>query len=62
MGAYALESGGQASVTAVLRSNFAAVDEKGISFDSIQHGKMERWKPSAGKYNLSLFKQHTDTI
>ncbi|OAG35346.1 hypothetical protein AYO21_10486 [Fonsecaea monophora] len=47
MGVYALESGGQASVTAVLRSNYAAVVEKGFSFDSVDHGKVSGWKPTA---------------
>ncbi|OAL30911.1 hypothetical protein AYO20_08496 [Fonsecaea nubica] len=47
MGVYALESGGQASVTAVLRSNYAAVMEKGFSFDSVDHGKVSGWKPTA---------------
>jgi ketopantoate reductase len=49
MGAYALESGGLASVTAVLRSNFAAVYDKGFSFDSIDHGHIEGWRPSSGE-------------
>lgn len=39
MACYALESGGAAEVTAVLRSNFSAVKEHGFSIDSIEHGK-----------------------
>jgi ketopantoate reductase len=39
MASYALESGGGAEVTAVLRSNYDAVKEKGFSIDSIEHGK-----------------------
>lgn len=38
MAAYALEAGGKAEVTAVLRSNYDVVREKGFSIDSIEHG------------------------
>lgn len=38
MASYALEAGGKAEVTSVLRSNFAAVQEKGFSIDSLEHG------------------------
>lgn len=43
--AYALEKGGRASVTAVLRSNFAVVAEKGFDIDSVNHGQIEGWRP-----------------
>lgn len=46
MAAYALEQGGKASVTAVLRSNYKAVIEKGFQINSIQHGQIKGWKPS----------------
>lgn len=49
MAAYALEQGGKASVTAVLRSNYKAVSEKGFQINSIQHGQVKNWKPSASK-------------
>jgi ketopantoate reductase len=39
MACYALESGGGAEVTAVLRSNFSVVKEKGFDIDSVEHGK-----------------------
>ncbi|KAF2767801.1 putative 2-dehydropantoate 2-reductase [Teratosphaeria nubilosa] len=39
MAAYALEAGGQAEVTAVLRSNFDVVTRQGFSIDSIDHGR-----------------------
>jgi ketopantoate reductase len=39
MACYALESGGGAEVTAVLRSNYEAVMKDGFSIDSIEHGK-----------------------
>lgn len=46
--AYALEKGGKASVTAVLRSNFAVVTEKGFIIDSVNHGQIEGWRPQNG--------------
>ncbi|KAG6357632.1 hypothetical protein INS49_013509 [Diaporthe citri] len=46
MAAYALEKGGKASVTAVLRSNYKAVNEDGFHINSIQHGNIKNWKPS----------------
>lgn len=38
MASYALEIGGQAEVTSILRSNYDAVQKSGFSIDSIQHG------------------------
>lgn len=38
MACYALEQGGKAEVTAVLRSNFAKVQKDGFSIDSLEHG------------------------
>jgi ketopantoate reductase len=35
MAVYALEKGGKASVTVVLRSNYSAVNEKGFDINSI---------------------------
>ncbi|KAK0630368.1 ketopantoate reductase PanE/ApbA-domain-containing protein [Bombardia bombarda] len=46
MAAYALEKGGKASVTAVLRSNFSAVEKAGFSIDSIDHGMIHGWRPT----------------
>jgi 2-dehydropantoate 2-reductase len=47
MAAYALETGGKASVTMALRSNFAAVQQNGFTIDSIQHGHdIKNWRPS----------------
>lgn len=48
MGAYALESGSQATVTALLRSNFDVVSKDGFKITSIDHGNIEGWKPSKG--------------
>lgn len=46
MTALNLEQGGLASVTAVLRSNYAVVKEKGFTIDSCDHGKIDSWRPS----------------
>lgn len=52
MGAYALETGGQAEVTAILRSNYEAVQRQGFSIDSIEHGNgIEGWKPTTSAYD-----------
>jgi ketopantoate reductase len=48
MAAYALESGGKAAVTAVLRSNFDTVDKNGFEIDSIEHGSdIKGFRPTA---------------
>ena len=39
MASYALETGGLAAVTSVLRSNFNHVKQHGFSIDSLEHGK-----------------------
>lgn len=50
MAAYALETGGKAQVTAVMRSNYEAVEKHGISIDSIEHGRdIKGWKPTESK-------------
>lgn len=41
-----LESGGHATVTAVLRSNFQAVKENGYSIESCDHGSVKSWRPT----------------
>lgn len=47
MVAYAIQSGGQADVTAVLRSNYQVVKEEGFTINSIDHGNDIRgWRPS----------------
>ncbi|KAK3312823.1 hypothetical protein B0H66DRAFT_568958 [Apodospora peruviana] len=46
MAAYALEKGGKASVTAVLRSNFPAVKKSGFNITSLDHGEIQGWRPS----------------
>ncbi|KAL3442768.1 ketopantoate reductase PanE/ApbA C terminal-domain-containing protein [Aspergillus insuetus] len=46
MAAVALERSGRATVTAVLRSHFAAVKTEGFTIDSVDHGKLSGWRPS----------------
>ncbi|KAJ5420973.1 hypothetical protein N7465_003492 [Penicillium sp. CMV-2018d] len=46
MVAYALEHGGLAQVTAVMRSNYDAAVKNGIDIDSVQWGQFKAWKPS----------------
>ena len=50
MAAHALETGGKAQVTAVMRSNYDVVSKKGINIDSLEHGQVKAWKPSESKY------------
>ncbi|KAE8370448.1 ApbA-domain-containing protein [Aspergillus caelatus] len=47
MSAYALEHGGLAEVTAVMRSNYKAAVKHGIDIDSVQWGQIKAWRPSA---------------
>lgn len=49
----ALERSGMASVTAVLRSNYEKVLQRGFEIDSIDHGKLSGWRPSSGMQNRS---------
>ncbi|OJJ85499.1 ketopantoate reductase family protein [Aspergillus glaucus CBS 516.65] len=44
--AYALETGGLAEVTAILRSNYAVVEKNGFTIDSVDHGYIQSWRPS----------------
>ncbi|KAH8700756.1 ketopantoate reductase PanE/ApbA C terminal-domain-containing protein [Talaromyces proteolyticus] len=46
MAAVALERSGCAAVTAVLRSNFSVVEQKGFTIDSVDHGRLTGWHPS----------------
>ena len=50
-----LEVGRLAEVTAVLRSNFKAVDEHGYIIESVDHGKLTGWRPTKGKYRGKTF-------
>ncbi len=52
MAVYALEIGGKAEVTAVLRSNFDVVKERGLNIDSIDHGHdIKGWRPTTSESN-----------
>lgn len=44
MSAYALEEGGLAEVTAVMRSNYDAAINNGIDIDSVQWGQIKAWR------------------
>ncbi|KAI1177833.1 putative 2-dehydropantoate 2-reductase [Nemania sp. FL0916] len=53
LAAYTLETGGQAEVTAVMRSNYDAVEKHGIDIDSIEHGHdIKGWRPTAIRKNV----------
>ncbi|KAK0706883.1 ketopantoate reductase [Lasiosphaeria miniovina] len=60
--AYVLENSQRARVTAILRSNYALVKERGFGIDSIDHGKVTNWRPhnvlkplvTPGKTSLAL--------
>ncbi|CAG8106891.1 unnamed protein product [Penicillium olsonii] len=43
----ALERSNMASVTAVLRSNYEQVTQHGFEIESIDHGRLSNWRPSA---------------
>ncbi|KAJ9314816.1 hypothetical protein DTO271D3_4816 [Paecilomyces variotii] len=61
MAAYNLEAGGKATVTAVLRSNFTAVERDGFSIDSIDHGKIEGWRPTEIRTTIPDIKTDKDS-
>lgn len=44
-----LETGGKAAVTAVLRSNYSVVKEKGFTIRSCDHGLLSNWRPTNSK-------------
>lgn len=50
--AYGLETGGLAEVTSVMRSNYAAVTEKGIDIESVDFGHVKSWKPTHSMSSL----------
>ena len=52
MGAYNLEVGGLASVTAVLRSNYEAAKKDGFTLTSMDHGDIRSWKPTTRTKSL----------
>jgi len=48
-----IEAGGLGAVTAVLRSNFSVVKEKGYTIDSVDHGHYDSWRPTTGEISLA---------
>ncbi|KAK3376475.1 ketopantoate reductase PanE/ApbA-domain-containing protein [Lasiosphaeria ovina] len=60
MAAYALEKSGKASVTAVLRSNFAAVHDAGFQINSLDHGEIRNWRPSQIRNSVPNVAQEKD--
>lgn len=50
MSAYALENGGLAEVTAVMRSNYDAAVKDGIDIDSVQYGQIKAWRPTSSTW------------
>lgn len=44
-----IESGGLGEVSAVLRSNYEVVKEKGYTIESVDHGKLVGWRPTQGR-------------
>jgi len=50
--------GGQADVQVVLRSNYAAVKSKGFRIDSVDHGRLESWRPEI-EYRSNLLMMFT---
>ncbi|RGP62741.1 2-dehydropantoate 2-reductase [Fusarium longipes] len=46
MAALNLESGGQAQVTAVLRSSYQIVKERGFTINSVDHGQVRGYRPT----------------
>lgn len=57
-----LEKSGRAKVTAVLRSRYAIVKEKGWNIDSTDHGKLDGWRPFRGVFHPTICKAPTDRV
>jgi ketopantoate reductase len=55
MSAYALENGGLAEVTAVMRSNYDAAVKDGIDIDSVQYGQIKAWRPTASMWTYMRY-------
>lgn len=51
MSAYALQQGGKAEVTAVMRSNYEAVKANGVNIDSVQYGNGIRFRPTNSEFS-----------
>ena len=62
MAAYALEKGGKASVAAVLRSNYSAVEKDGFQIKSLDHGEIQGWRPTESESIHPSFVSPLDVI
>ncbi len=45
-----IEAGGLGAVTVVCRSNFSVVEKEGYAIESVDHGKIDAWRPTRGKF------------
>lgn len=45
-----IEAGGLGVVTVVCRSNFEVVEREGYVIESVDHGKIEGWRPTRGEF------------
>lgn len=52
--ALVLENSGRARVTAVLRSSYDTVIEKGWDIESVDHGPRQAWRPSRGMCGVNV--------
>lgn len=55
MCAFTVQKSGTATVTAILRSNFDAVNAQGFHIDSIDHGTISNWKPHSSMMPFPRF-------
>jgi ketopantoate reductase len=55
MAAYNIENGELAEVTAVLRSNYDAVEKNGFFINSVDFGEIKGWRPT----NSSSIKEYS---
>jgi ketopantoate reductase len=43
-----IEKGGLEAVTLVARSNYHQVNDVGYDIESVDHGRLQRWRPTTG--------------
>lgn len=54
MAALNLEFGGQAQVTAVLRSSYQIVKEQGFTINSVDHGRVQGFRPTESRLSYTI--------
>jgi ketopantoate reductase len=54
MAALNLEFGGQAQVTAVLRSSYQIVKEQGFTINSVDHGQVRGFRPTDSRLSYTI--------